>query len=647
MRAVLSLIFFFGTITWVFAQADDYLITNYTVDEGLPSNECHEVVQDTLGYIWIATDRGLVKWDGYEFKTYGPEDGLTDISVLLLEFGPDSTLWMMTLSNKIFRYDSTTDRIEEYIHNDKIIEKAGKSAMINWSIDNKYCFYFSFHSRISPFGITENGNIIELLDNELDQDVYMYKSVEDRIHVVANVRRGIEPKLLFNSIEYKLCEFSKDNDYSRARGFKYSENKSVLAISKGNYFFHQEELKHCKWRNKNIIDISYSDDGIYACYDDKGGIGVYTTTENFEREVGNIILSGFSVTGLTGDRNGNLWATTLESGLFKLTNRPVELINQNYTSDIVKNGNRLFVVENSNELVQYSESMDEIDRITHTGKIRNIETTGKKNDIVASALESFLVSYSDDSSTPYIIKKINTDGIIKTININDEELIILQPTKISRSTPDRIKKGEAIFIREDLRAFDFTEFGEGYAVATSTGLYHAFIKNDELLLDTIHAVSRRINALLKVESNLVLGTNSGGLLYWNGQEIIDSLKISSNLVSNSIESIELLNDSLIVVSTRKGLQIVSYSGQKLEALRTYNIENGLPTNQVLKAFCDNETIYVGTPKGLVKFEYEPDKKQKLLTIIEDFKIDGVSSSDDHVSHDRNSIRIEYKAQRTP
>ena len=62
-------------------QFQDFSIQNYSVEDGLPSNECHRIIQDSLGYIWIATDRGLVQWDGYEFKTYGIDEGLSLIHI--------------------------------------------------------------------------------------------------------------------------------------------------------------------------------------------------------------------------------------------------------------------------------------------------------------------------------------------------------------------------------------------------------------------------------------------------------------------------------------------------------------------------------------------------------------------------------------
>lgn len=49
------------------AQIKSWNHTHYTTKEGLPCNIVHRVVQDIEGYIWIATESGLCKFDGDEF----------------------------------------------------------------------------------------------------------------------------------------------------------------------------------------------------------------------------------------------------------------------------------------------------------------------------------------------------------------------------------------------------------------------------------------------------------------------------------------------------------------------------------------------------------------------------------------------------
>src|SRR5882724_11924319 len=50
--------------------AQDYHFKQYRVEDGLPSDIIKGVAQDSLGYFWVATDDGLVKYDGIKFTTY-------------------------------------------------------------------------------------------------------------------------------------------------------------------------------------------------------------------------------------------------------------------------------------------------------------------------------------------------------------------------------------------------------------------------------------------------------------------------------------------------------------------------------------------------------------------------------------------------
>lgn len=49
---------------------------NHTVTEGLPTNMIKDVAHDPDGFLWIATDQGLVHYDGSRFETYTLAEGL-------------------------------------------------------------------------------------------------------------------------------------------------------------------------------------------------------------------------------------------------------------------------------------------------------------------------------------------------------------------------------------------------------------------------------------------------------------------------------------------------------------------------------------------------------------------------------------------
>ena len=61
-----------------FCEGQTPVFKNYTTENGLPSSEVYFTLQDSQGYIWISTDRGVVRFDGYEFDLFTTDNGLPD-----------------------------------------------------------------------------------------------------------------------------------------------------------------------------------------------------------------------------------------------------------------------------------------------------------------------------------------------------------------------------------------------------------------------------------------------------------------------------------------------------------------------------------------------------------------------------------------
>ncbi len=56
-----------------YAMGDESIVVNtvhYTVQSGLLTNEVNSIVQDDNGFMWFATNNGLSRFDGYEFKNF-------------------------------------------------------------------------------------------------------------------------------------------------------------------------------------------------------------------------------------------------------------------------------------------------------------------------------------------------------------------------------------------------------------------------------------------------------------------------------------------------------------------------------------------------------------------------------------------------
>ena len=87
--AILGLIFFALVINpyCLFTQNNPHpSFKQYTTDDGLASPEVFYILQDKEGYIWIATDNGISRFNGYEFKNFGLKDGLTENVIYMMQF---------------------------------------------------------------------------------------------------------------------------------------------------------------------------------------------------------------------------------------------------------------------------------------------------------------------------------------------------------------------------------------------------------------------------------------------------------------------------------------------------------------------------------------------------------------------------------
>ena len=58
-------------LSWLFAGQIEF--ERYTIDDGLSQNTVQKVMQDSRGYIWLGTQGGLDRFNGYEFVHYESE----------------------------------------------------------------------------------------------------------------------------------------------------------------------------------------------------------------------------------------------------------------------------------------------------------------------------------------------------------------------------------------------------------------------------------------------------------------------------------------------------------------------------------------------------------------------------------------------
>jgi ligand-binding sensor domain-containing protein len=69
IKLIIFLLCFNFAFLSYFAQSQ-LIFKHLTTADGLPDDGIEWVIQDHLGFIWIASREGMVKYDGYEFQQY-------------------------------------------------------------------------------------------------------------------------------------------------------------------------------------------------------------------------------------------------------------------------------------------------------------------------------------------------------------------------------------------------------------------------------------------------------------------------------------------------------------------------------------------------------------------------------------------------
>lgn len=113
-----------GLVVFSFLELNgqaDIRFENYHIENGLPHSRSTATLQDSKGWIWFGTDGGLSRFDGLEFENY-PLDGTssTGASVIVncLWEDADSTLWIGTNVAGLVRYERNLDRFTYYTYNE-------------------------------------------------------------------------------------------------------------------------------------------------------------------------------------------------------------------------------------------------------------------------------------------------------------------------------------------------------------------------------------------------------------------------------------------------------------------------------------------------------------------------------------------------
>ncbi len=287
----LIIVMIFSASIFIFASDKSYAnltFNNLNIETGISQSTVEVMFQDSKGYIWLGTNDGLNRYNGYDFKIYNYEEGQNSISnngitdITEDEYG---NIWVGTVQG-INKINTTTEKIINYTEgNDGIKDES----------------------------ITE---VIVTKDNKLLVATYeglnIYNKDKDKFETVLDETEGIISEVIYSIDEDKYGNIWIGTDLGVN---KISKSFKVLE----SYPINSEENSLGESEIYNV----YCDDEyglVWAGSDSSGIFNINTHSKKVTRYMNNPTdkksIPSNQIGAIMRDSKGNLWIGTTD-GLAK------------------------------------------------------------------------------------------------------------------------------------------------------------------------------------------------------------------------------------------------------------------------------------------------------------------------------------------
>ena len=306
MKKIGLLVLLIIAFEYSFSQLATIKFNHLTVRDGLPERQVQFLKQDSRGYMWIGTQNGLVKYDGYKPKVY--RFGIADqaispnCSVVSMLEDHDNNLWFSTTGNGLFRYNPVTDNFIQYIYP----QKPGKKdfiALLLSSLDNDNNLWGNLYSL--------NGNSQLMKFNTKTTNFESYNKTQSGIHFSADyntISKMADGRMIFKT-DYGL--FTYNNQTKAFKGVMTSPDTSRrIKISQ---VYEAPSTPGIIWMN--LYDV-HSKKKILRCFN--------TTTklikDYYLSSLTNLSNRNDSINAIFEDKQKHLWFAT-QHGLLLLNRK--------------------------------------------------------------------------------------------------------------------------------------------------------------------------------------------------------------------------------------------------------------------------------------------------------------------------------------
>ena len=307
-----------------------------TIAEGLSHNTVYCMLQDQDGYIWIGTQNGLNKYDGYTFEIYRSGEktdlGFRGKSITALYEDREGTLWVGTAKEGINRKLKGSDRFTNFNIYDRFPELKGVeiTSIFEDSKDNIWITtlgagVLKYHPDFEASRLynAKKGGLSE--DNVFDVS-------EDENGKIWLATAGVGVNFLNEENEFELSkgipgQLNMEGYHKKL--FSDKENLWVATEGTGLYKMKNLTRKYLRYAlgdgdfqlNSNAVrDVIRTSDGRIFAATDGGGLNVIddrtgTHSEYIFRPDDPNGLNSNALYCLLEDRTGNIWIGSYNGGI--------------------------------------------------------------------------------------------------------------------------------------------------------------------------------------------------------------------------------------------------------------------------------------------------------------------------------------------
>jgi len=585
MNRIGILLFFLVILLRTYGPAQQYVLTNYSLEEGLPQSSVLVIYQDLIGNLWFGTQGGISKYNGHEFENFDSRHGLAGNHITAIFQDKNGRYWLghryngiTVLQQKEFvTLDLTEERInciqeDDYgnlwigTHGKGIyilpsgqepaIENFVKLRTTNEFVDCKV-YDICFNGAYALVG-TDKGLIRLKYDSSLLKiDLEIFTPDNSSLPVKEIFSFAIKDDVIWAMGEEGLVKMlCRENDFS-------PENNSFFPFQKqlDVYFLLNITI------DKNDVIWGVHSQGVYQFNDGKFNFDFRGT--NYKDNKTNAIFS---------DKEGNIWIGTMNLGVMKFSDDKFRVYNEE--SGLINNVVNSVIEGSRGDLWVSTE-----------GGVCRYDGTGYEYFTEQNTLP--------DNSAQVVFE--DTRGNVWMGYYEGHSLYRYNPTtKTFRtfSENDGLMTNSVLTIAEDKNGnIWFATLGYGVSQYTYPSVnkpekFETYTKEDGLCSNSfwiIHADR---------DGNLWFGSDSDGLSKYDGEHFN---------TYNEKDGLSNLSPAAIAHDSQNNLWIGSIGGGifKFDGHKfiNYSIDKGLSSDSPFSIICDdNDKVWIGTNIGIDRFD---------------------------------------------